>query len=128
MKQILYLNRSIKFITALLAFFIASCNQVFAETGSQSSSLSSILLLVGFFIVFYFMMIRPQMKRNKEQRKMLASIAEGDEILTTSGIIGRITKIGENYHDVEIAEQINVKMQKASVINILPKGTIKASK
>lgn len=75
--------------------------------------------------LFYFMMIRPQMKRSKETREMLGKLAKGDEIVSTGGLAGRITGIGENYLTVEIAEKVEIKVQKAAVNTVLPKGTLK---
>lgn len=75
--------------------------------------------------LFYFMLIRPQMKRSKEAREMMAKLAKGDEALTSGGLAGRITTIGENYVTLEIAEKVEVKVQKAAITSVLPKGTLK---
>jgi preprotein translocase subunit YajC len=75
--------------------------------------------------LFYFMMIRPQMKRSKETREMLGKLAKGDEVVSSGGLAGRITGIGENYLTVEIADKVEVKFQKAAVTTVLPKGTLK---
>ncbi|HYW90995.1 MAG TPA: preprotein translocase subunit YajC, partial [Gammaproteobacteria bacterium] len=77
------------------------------------------------FILFYFLLIRPQVKRAKEHRKMVESLSKGDEVATNGGLLGRITEIGENYVELEIADQVVVKVQRQSVSNLLPKGTIK---
>jgi preprotein translocase subunit YajC len=76
--------------------------------------------------LFYFMLIRPQMRRSKEARDMLGKLAKGDEIVTTAGLAGRITAIGEVYLTVEIADKVEVKVQKSAVTSVLPKGTLKA--
>ncbi|HYW04539.1 MAG TPA: preprotein translocase subunit YajC, partial [Gammaproteobacteria bacterium] len=77
------------------------------------------------FILFYFLLIRPQVKRAKEHRKMVESLSKGDEVATNGGLLGRITEIGDNYIELEIADGVVVKVQRQSVSNLLPKGTIK---
>lgn len=111
----------------LVVFSVFFINSAFANEASTGggSALSSILMLVAFFAIFYFLLIRPQMKRNKEQRKMLAEITMGDEVVTSGGIIGNITKVGESYNEIEIANNTIVKIQKNSIASVLPKGTIK---
>ncbi|WP_162902295.1 preprotein translocase subunit YajC [Facilibium subflavum] len=111
--------------------FVLFAGSAFAEStpaaSTGGSALSSILMLVAFFAIFYFLLIRPQMKRNKDQRKMLSEITKGDEVLTTGGIIGKIIKVGENYTELEIAENVIVKVQKNAVANVLPKGAVKTN-
>jgi preprotein translocase subunit YajC len=97
-----------------------------SAAGSAESSLMSFLPLILMFAVLYFIMIRPQMKRQKEHRNMLSAMAKGDEVVTNGGIVGKITKVGEAYVAVEIAEGTEITVQKASVTTILPKGTIKS--
>ncbi len=77
------------------------------------------------FHLFWFMLIRPQMKRAKEQKKMLSELAKGDEIVTSSGQVGKVTKIGDQYVSLEIADGVITHVQKQSVQTLLPKGTIK---
>nr|WP_248280491.1 preprotein translocase subunit YajC [Aromatoleum aromaticum] len=83
------------------------------------------LPLILMFIVLWFLMIRPQMKRAKEHKAMVAAIAKGDEIVTQGGIAGRVTQVGENFLHVEVADNVNVVVQAQSVTNVLPKGTLK---
>ncbi len=83
------------------------------------------LPLIVIFVLFWFMLIRPQMKRAKEQKKMLTELAKGDEVVTASGQVGRVAKIGEQYISLEIADGIITHVQKQSVQTLLPKGTIK---
>jgi preprotein translocase subunit YajC len=82
------------------------------------------------FVVLWFLMIRPQMKKSKEHQKMVTELAKGDEVVTQGGIVGRVTKIGENYITVEVAEgkngPVEVTVQKAAIGAMLPKGTLKA--
>ena len=83
------------------------------------------LPLIIIFILFWFMLIRPQMKRAKEQKKMLSELAKGDEVITASGQVGKIAKIGEQFISLEIADGVITHVQKQSIQTLLPKGTIK---
>ena len=96
-----------------------------ADSGGMLSSLGSMLPLVLMFVVLYFVMIRPQMKRQKEARAMIDALAKGDEVATSGGIVGKISKIGETYIGVEIATGVEVQIQRSAVVQVLPKGTIK---
>ena len=89
------------------------------------SSLTSMLPLVLMFVVLYFVMIRPQMKRQKEHRAMIDAIAKGDEVATSGGLIGKVTKIGEGTLGVEIANGVEVQLQRHAVVQVLPKGSVK---
>ena len=83
------------------------------------------LPLIIIFILFWFMLIRPQMKRAKEQKKMLSELAKSDEVITASGQVGKIVKIGEQFVSLEIADGVITHVQKQSIQTLLPKGTIK---
>lgn len=83
------------------------------------------IMMMVMLAVMYFLMIRPQAKRQKEQREMLGALAKGDEALTGGGLAGRITAIGENYITLEIADGVAVKVQKSAVVSVLPKGSLK---
>ncbi|MBW8457264.1 MAG: preprotein translocase subunit YajC [Thiobacillus sp.] len=83
------------------------------------------LPLIIIFILFWFMLIRPQMKRAKEQKKMLSELTKGDEVITASGQVGKIVKIGEQFISLEIADGVITHVQKQSIQTLLPKGTIK---
>jgi preprotein translocase subunit YajC len=83
------------------------------------------ILIVVF--VMYFLMIRPQMKRAKEHKGMLDKLARGDEVLVAGGLAGTVSEIGENFVTVEIADGVRVRVQKAAIGNVLPKGTLKAA-
>lgn len=83
------------------------------------------LPLIIIFVLFWFMLIRPQMKRAKEQKKMLSEIQKGDEVITASGQAGKIAKIGEQFVSLEIADGVITHVQKQSIQTLLPKGTIK---
>ena len=96
-----------------------------AAGGAQPNAFVQLLPLVLIFVVFYFLLIRPQAKRAKEHKAMVAALAVGDEVVTSGGILGRVTETGEQFLTVEIAEGVRVKVQRHTVGAILPKGTLK---
>ncbi len=106
-------------------FISSAYAQTAAAGGDMQSSLMSMLPLVLMFAVLYFVMIRPQMRRQKEARAMVEALAKGDEVVTAGGMLGRITKIGDSYLGVEIAQGVEVQVQRSAVAQVLPKGTIK---
>jgi preprotein translocase subunit YajC len=95
-----------------------------AAGGGMQSSLMSMLPLVLMFVVLYFVMIRPQMKRQKEHRAMIDALAKGDEVATAGGLLGKVTKLGDTYIGVEVANGVEVQLQRSAVVQVLPKGTI----
>lgn len=97
-----------------------------AGGGDMQSSLMSMLPLLLMFAVLYFVMIRPQMKKQKEHRAMIEALAKGDEVVTGGGIAGRITRVSDNFVALEVAEGIEIQVQKPAVTVLLPKGTLKA--
>ena len=105
-------------------------SNAYAEAASATSDngIMNFLPLLALIAVFYFLVLRPQSKRAKEQKTMLAELQRGDEVVTVGGEIGVISKIYEQYVGVEIAENLEVKVQKSSIQTVLPKGTIKAIK
>ena len=105
--------------------FISSAYAQTAAGGDMSSSLMSMLPLVLMFVVLYFIMIRPQMKRQKEHRAMLDALAKGDEVATAGGLVGKVTKLGDSMLGVEIANGVEVQVQRHAVVQVLPKGTVK---
>lgn len=106
-----------------MSFFISDA---FAqgEAATGGDTFMALLPLVLFAIVFYFLLIRPQAKRQKEHRKMVESLAKGDEIVTAGGVAGRISDLGENFALVEIAEGVQVKIRRVAVESVLPKGSL----
>jgi preprotein translocase subunit YajC len=109
-------------------FLINSAYAQASGAASGSPSLISTLALPALLlVVFYFLLIRPQSKRAKEQREMLAKVAVGDEIATTGGILGKVTEVGEQFLSVEIASGVSIKLQKFQVAQVLPKGTVKSA-
>ena len=89
--------------------------------------LMQFLPLVLIFIVFYFLLIRPQTKRAKEHSAMVAALEVGSEVATTGGILGKVTALGEQFVTLEIAEGVQVKVQRTTVSQVLPKGTLKSA-
>ena len=97
--------------------------------GAQGGSGSLIGMIVPFalmILVLYFLMIRPQQKRAKETRAMLAALQVGDEIVIAGGIAGKVKKLTDNYLDLEVADNVEIKVQRAAVQLLLPKGTLKS--
>ncbi|HET9701141.1 MAG TPA: preprotein translocase subunit YajC [Burkholderiales bacterium] len=84
------------------------------------------LMMVLIFVVFYFLMIRPQVKRAKEHKKMVDALQKGDEVVTAGGEVGRVVKVADAYVTLEIAENVSILLQKTAVQTLLPKGTIKS--
>ena len=105
--------------------FISSAYAQAAAGGDTQSTLLGLLPLVLMFVVLYFVMIRPQLKRQKEHKAMIEAVAKGDEIVTAGGFLGKVSKIGETYISVELADGLEVQMQRTAVVQVLPKGTIK---
>jgi preprotein translocase subunit YajC len=98
-----------------------------AAPGAANGGLSMLIMMIVLFGLMYFMMIRPQMKRQKEHRQMVSSLAKGDEVVTNGGIVGRVDDVGETFITVEIAPNVKIKLQKGAVQQVLPKGTLKSS-
>jgi preprotein translocase subunit YajC len=91
----------------------------------MQDSLMSMLPLVLMFVVLYFVMIRPQMKKQKEHRAMIDALAKGDEVVTAGGVLGKVSKLGDSFVGVEIANGVEIQIQRQAVVQVLPKGTIK---
>lgn len=106
--------------------FISSAFAQTAAGGDTQSTIMSMLPLVLMFVVLYFVMIRPQMKRQKEHKAMVEALGKGDEVVTAGGFLGKVSKVGETYLSVELADGVEVQMQRAAVTQVLPKGTIKS--
>ena len=101
-------------------------SNAYAAGASGSNELISFLPLIVIFILFFFMIIRPQMKVAKEQRAMIAALQKGDEVITSGGIVGKISKVSEAFVSIEIAPNTEITVQKQAVQSALPKGTIKS--
>ena len=99
----------------------------YAQAAGQASggdSLMSMLPIILMFVILYFLMIRPQMKKAKEHKTMLDGLQKGDEVIAV-GILGKISKISDNYVSLEIADDVTIQVQKQAVTTLLPKGTLK---
>ena len=83
--------------------------------------------LILMFVIFYFLLIRPQQKRAKEHRKMVEAIGKGDEVVTNGGILGKVIDVTDQYMTVEIADNVQVRIQRSAVTTVLPKGSLKAA-
>ena len=101
-------------------------SNAYAAGATGSNELMSFLPLIVIFVLFFFMIIRPQMKAAKEQRAMIAALQKGDEVITSGGIVGKISKVSEAFVSVEIAPNTEITVQKQAVQSALPKGTIKS--
>ncbi len=109
-----------------MSFFISDAlAEGGAAAGQQPSMLEALLPFVILFIVFYFLLIRPQSKRAKEHKAMVEAIGKGDEVATSGGILGKVTEVGEEFIEVEIADNTRIKLQRGMIGQLLPKGTIK---
>jgi len=109
-----------------MSFFISDA---IADAGTAAAQapdpLASLILPIGLVVLFYFFLIRPQSKRQKEQKQMIADLQKGEEVITSGGILGKITSINDNFITLEIAKDVSIKIQKAAVQTVMPKGTIK---
>ena len=105
-------------------------SNAYAESAAASpdSGIMSFLPLIALIAVFYFLILRPQAKRAKEQKAMIAALQRGDEVVTVGGEVGSVSKVYEQYVGVELAENLTVTVQKSAIQSVLPKGTIKAIK
>ena len=100
--------------------------QTAGAAADPTGGFMQLLPMILMFVVLWFLMIRPQMKKAKEHKALIAALAKGDEVVTQGGIVGKVTKVGENYVSVEIAEGTEVVVQKPSIGLVLPKGTLKS--
>ena len=107
-------------------FFISSA-QAQAAGAPQGDPMFSWLLLLGMFVLFYFLLIRPQQKRAKEHKQMADALKPGDEVVTGGGVLGRVSGVTDQFVSVEIADGVAVKVQRHSIIAVLPKGTLKSA-
>jgi preprotein translocase subunit YajC len=105
-------------------FLISSA---YAQDSASQGGLMGFLPLILIFVVFYFMLIRPQMKRAKEHKQLVAALAKGDEVVTNGGILGKITALGDSFITMELAENVQIKVQRHAIANVVPKGTVSAS-
>lgn len=107
-----------------MSFFISDALAQ-GEPAAAGDPFLALLPLVLFAVVFYFLLIRPQAKRQKEHRKMVESLAKGDEVVTIGGMAGRIADLGDNFALIDIAEGVSVKIRRSAVESVMPKGSLK---
>ena len=105
-------------------FFISSA---YAQDESQADPFGFFLPMIVIFVAFYFLLIRPQQKRQKAHTKLVGDLSTGDEVLTAGGVLGKVTGVSEHYATLQIAENVEIKIQKSTVSAVVPKGTIDAA-
>lgn len=114
-------------LDTLTGFFITNAHAADAAApAQQGGGLSFMLMIAVLFLFMYFAMWRPQSKRAKEQRALLNALTKGDEVVTAGGILGKITKVSDAYVVLELADKVEITMQKSSIVTALPKGTLKS--
>lgn len=112
-----------------MSFFIpealAASSQASAQVATTGGA-SMFMMPLVFLAIFYFLLWRPQSKRQKEQKEMVESIQKGDEVVTSGGLLGRVSTVNDKYLSLSIADDVTIKIQRMSISGVLPKGTIKA--
>ncbi|MDY6979943.1 preprotein translocase subunit YajC [Thiohalophilus sp.] len=108
-----------------MSFFISDAMAQAAPAAQEPNIMSQLIFFIGIFVIFYFLLIRPQQKRAKEHRNLVSALSKGDEVVTNGGLAGKVTEVGDEYVNLELADNVEVKLQKQSVVNVLPKGTLK---
>jgi preprotein translocase subunit YajC len=107
-------------------FFISSAHAQAAPPASDPfGGLGGMLLPILMIAVLYFVMIRPQMKRQKEHRAMIEALAKGDEVVTSGGVLGKVAKLGDSFVTLEVADGLEIQVQRTAVVQVMPKGTVK---
>ena len=96
-----------------------------AQNAGGGDPFLSFLTLIVIFVVFYFILIRPQTKKQKEHQEMINALEVGNEVVTAGGILGKIQEMNENYVNLEISENVTIKIQRQTISSLLPKGTIR---
>lgn len=110
----------------MMNFFISPAFAENTPPMDGPNPLFQFLLLFGFLVIFYMLVMRPQRKREKSHRELISSLQKGDEVVTSGGIVGRITKVNEGFVVIEVADKLELKFQRSAILSSLPKGTIKA--
>lgn len=105
--------------------FLISDAMAAAAPAEQSDPLMSFLPLIVIGVIFYFMLIRPQSKRAKEHKQMVDALQKGAEVVTNGGVLGKITSVGDNFITLQIADDVEIRVQRQSISQLMPKGTIK---
>jgi preprotein translocase subunit YajC len=110
-----------------MSFLISNAYAAAAPAAPAESPMTGMLFFIGMIVIFYFLLIRPQQKRAKDHRKMVEAIGKGDEIVTNGGVLGKIVEVGEQYLTIEVADGVNIKLQRNAIATVLPKGSLKAA-
>jgi preprotein translocase subunit YajC len=108
---------------SVLDFFISPA---YAQAAAPDP-LGMWLPLVAIVVIFYFLVFRPQNKRQKEHREMVAALGAGDEVVTAGGVLGKVTAVGEQFLDIEVAANVTIKVQRHTISAVMPKGTVKSA-
>ncbi|HZJ92070.1 MAG: preprotein translocase subunit YajC [Gammaproteobacteria bacterium] len=109
-----------------MSFFISAAYADTAAGAPPGGEYMQFILLAGFLVIFYLMIWRPQAKRAKEHRNLVGGLQKGDEVVTSGGIAGKVTKVTDDFLVIEASDTVELKIQKSAVIAALPKGTLKA--
>ena len=109
-----------------MSLFIANAHAQAAGDAPQGGDLFQIAFLIGLFVLFYFIAIRPQRKRQKEHTEMVSALSKGDEVVTSSGILGKISSLDDTYIVLTVGEKVELKFQRVHIHAVLPKGTLKS--
>jgi preprotein translocase subunit YajC len=113
-----------------MSFFITNAladTATTTGTAAAPNNMASLLMLVGFVVIFYFLLWRPQAKRAKDQRNLINNLARGDEIITSGGLVGKIMQLNDDFVTLQVASNVEVKLQRSAVTQVLPKGTLKSA-
>ncbi len=107
-----------------MSFFISDALAE-APAAAGSGDLMGLLFPIGLVVILYFFMIRPQVKRQKAHKQLVEALGKGDEVVTSGGVVGRVTELGDDFASLEVAEGVNIKVRRQAVESVLPKGSIK---
>jgi preprotein translocase subunit YajC len=108
-----------------MSFFISDALAQNGQAAPGGGGLTTLIFPVLLLVIFYFLLIRPQQKRAKEHRQLVANLGKGDEVVTSGGLLGRVMEVGETFTTLEVSEGVQVKVQKNAVASVMPKGTMK---
>lgn len=117
--------KTIKLLLAALAAFVPGLAMAQDAGGPNMGVMGQVIFFAGFILIFYFLIWRPQSKRAKEHKALMGGLNKGDEVITSGGIVGRITRLTDDFIVVEVADNVELKVQKVAVATALPKGTLK---
>ena len=110
-----------------MSFFISDAVAEAAPAAQQADPMTSLIFFGGMILIFYFILIRPQSKRAKEHRELVSQLSKGDEIVTNGGMLGKITDVNDQFVTLEVADNVQLKIQRQAVASVLPKGSLKAA-